>query len=125
MDDVRKQMDRILEEYGREVTEKVDRFAKEAADSTRAELKRTSPRTSGGGKHYANGWAVKSTKVPGGGHEYEVYNKAKPGLTHLLERSHVVRNQKGTYGRSIPQKHIEPAERMGARLFVEKCEREL
>lgn len=125
MNDLTAQMEKILNDYGREVAEKVDKIADEAAKSTVAELKRTSPKSGGGGKHYANGWTVKKTKVPAGGSMYTVYNKTKPQLTHLLEKGHVIRNQKGTYGRARAIRHIEPAEQHGVEKFVRDCEHEL
>ena len=72
--------------------------AKEAADK----LKNDSPRRTG---KYAKGWKA-STKDGG----YVVHNATNYQLTHLLENSHVIRNAKGEYGRSTPQKHIKPVE---------------
>jgi hypothetical protein len=39
-----------------------------------------------------------------------VYNRTMPGLTHLLENGHVIRNKKGDYGRTSGKKHIKPVE---------------
>ena len=46
-----------------------------------------------------------------------VYNKTKYRLTHLLEKSHRVANKYGSYGKSTPQPHIEPAQKNAEEKF--------
>lgn len=104
IDGVATQLQKIMDEYAEKVDETTDECMKEVADSTVAELKRTSP-TSKGHTKYARSWTV--TKK---GHQYIVHNKRHYRLTHLLEHGHVIKNQYGTYGRTTPQKHIKPAE---------------
>lgn len=123
---VAEQMEAILEQYGKEVQEIVSEAAVETAKETVQELKATSPRSKGSGKHYASNWAMKSEKVPGGGINTVVYNKAPTyRLTHLLEKGHVVKNQHGTYGRAPAIKHIGPAEEKGMTSFLRKVETQL
>lgn len=77
------------------------------AKQARADLKRTSPRKSG---EYAAGWAYKvGTKNMGMTVEARVYQKASPGLTHLLERGHEVVAWGERAGRAEAIEHIEPA----------------
>lgn len=123
---VQDQIRAILEEYGQEVREVVDKAAVETAKETVKDLKKTSPKSKRAGKHYANNWAMKEEKVPAGGINTVVYNKAPTyRLTHLLEKGHVVKNQYGTYGRAPAIRHIEPAEERGVENFLRKVESEL
>lgn len=108
----------ILEEYEEELKEEAAAIAQETAKETRKVLKRTSPRSKSSPKHYADGWAVKTTRVPGGGLSATVYNRTKPQLTHLLEYGHVKAG--GGRVRAIP--HIKKAETAGIKLFVQRLE---
>lgn len=76
---------------------------RDVAKQARAQLKRTSPRGAGA-EHYADGWSMRTQRKRG--HvEAVVYNKAKPGLAHLLEKGHA--NRGG--GRTPGREHIRPA----------------
>lgn len=99
--DITSLITQALKEYTTDVVEEIDRQAIKIANATVKELKQTSPRRTHGGRHYADGWA--RTKVDG---NQVVYNKAKPGLTHLLEKGHLMRN--GKMSKKYP--HIFPAE---------------
>lgn len=111
------QMSQILDEF----SEKVNDVLAEAADSTANEsvekLSNTSPRRTG---EYANGWRVK--KIERG---YVVVHNVHYQLTHLLENGHVIRNKKGTYGRTSGKKHIKPVETWANKEFQRKIERGL
>lgn len=123
---VQKQIKEILEECGQEVQDVVDETAVKTAKETVKDLKQTSPKSKRAGKHYANNWAMKETKIPGGGINTVVYNKAPTyRLTHLLEKGHVVKNQYGTYDRAPAIRHIGPAEERGVENFLRKVETEL
>lgn len=92
-----------LNEY-KEVTEEVVKTAvtkvsKEAKDMAKS----ASPVHYGG---YQKGWAVKKTVDTSNKASVTVYNKAKPGLTHLLEKGHAKRGG----GRVSGKVHIAPAE---------------
>lgn len=120
------QIAEILEEYLDEGREIIEEVSKDVADRTAKRLKETSPRSKGGGEHYANGWKVSEQKSAGQAvSEAVVYNATKPQLTHLLSRSHVIKNQYGTYGRSTPDPHIDNAEEFGVDLFEKELERKL
>lgn len=92
-----------LNEY-KEITEEVVKTAvtkvsKEAKDMAKS----ASPVRYGG---YQKGWAVKKTVDTSNKASVTVYNKAKPGLTHLLEKGHAKRGG----GRVSGKVHIAPAE---------------
>lgn len=116
----------ILEEYLDEGQKIIEEVSENVADQTAKMLRETSPRTSGGGKHYANGWKVTEQKLVGQAvAEAVVYNATKPQLTHLLARPHDIKNQYGEYGRSTPDPHIDDAEDFGVDLFQKELERKL
>lgn len=97
------QLKQVLEEVNKEVRESairnIDRVSKEAVQK----LKNSSPVKTGS---YARGWAVKKE----GEMDAIVHNRTDYQLTHLLENGHVIRNKKGTYGRTSGIKHIAPVE---------------
>ena len=97
------QMAQLLDEVNKDVEKSaktnIQRIAKESVQK----LKNTSPSKTG---EYASGWGTKKQ----GDADVVVYNRTAPGLTHLLENGHVIRNKKGTYGRAPAHKHIKPVE---------------
>ncbi len=102
------QMDEILKTFDIELNENVEKIARKVSRETANQLRSSSPKKPGGGE-YAAGWTCrKDGGVLGAG--YVVYNKSKPGLTHLLEHGHETRNQYGTYKRTPAKVHIKPAE---------------
>lgn len=107
-----------LEEYVQEVRDAVNEAAKEAAELTARQLKANSPkRAKGKGKgKYARGWKVKK-KYDAHLVSYVVYNGSSPGLTHVLEHGHLIRNQYGSYGRVRAIPHIGPAADAGIQRF--------
>lgn len=92
-------LDEIDTDVKRSAKDNIGRVAKESVQK----LKNTSPRKDG---DYAKGWAVKKE----GDMDAIVHNKTDYQLTHLLENGHVIRNKKGTYGRTNGIKHIAPVE---------------
>ena len=111
------QMKQILDEFDDHVNEVLGQAAIETADESVDKLQNTSPRKSG---EYANGWRVK--KLSKG--DVVVHNTHYQ-LTHLLENGHVIRNKKGTYGRTSGIKHIKPVETWANKEFQNKIERGL
>lgn len=101
------QMNKILDSYSREVQEATNKAIDQVAKEAASKLRDTSPRKTG---DYAKGWKVKKKRGRGGLQTVTVHNKTNYQLTHLLENGHVVRNKKGTYGRTRPIKHIAPVE---------------
>lgn len=109
-------VEKILANYVGDVNKIVEESAKDAAEICQRQLFNTSPSGPGRKGHYSTGWAIKP-ESRGRLVSFIVYNKKKPQLTHLLENGHVIRNKKGTYGRTKPIKHIAPAEEAASQKF--------
>ena len=124
MESVEKQLARILNDYNKDVDRTVAKAAIKAGQRTAATLRNKSPKEKDSGK-YAKGWGYKSEKGFGGSAGVTVHNKAKPGLTHLLENGHVSKNQYGTYERVSGKPHIKPAETEGNALFLREVSKDL
>lgn len=113
-------LDQILNDADKNINEALDKTMAEGMKMAKNDVQAASP----GGGEYRQGWKIKTTKVRSG-FAGVVYNAAKPGLTHLLENSHIIKNQYGEYERTNPdrgyggKKHIEPAAR-AAEAFVER-----
>lgn len=97
------QMKEVLDEVNKEVEQSAKRNIQTVAKESVQKLKNTSPRKTGS---YEKGWAVKKN----GDMDVTVHNKTDYQLTHLLENGHIIRNKKGTYGRTSGIKHIKPVE---------------
>lgn len=96
----------ILNEYSNDIQLAITKKAEETAKYGAERLKHTSPKRKG---KYSKGWRVKTIKGKGFVNS-TIYNATNWQLTHLLEKSHVIKNSNGTYGISKPQVHIEPVE---------------
>lgn len=101
-------LDRLLSDFSKEENEILFQCMSKAMKKTKKDVKAASPK---GPKGYAKGWSIR-TKREMFGFTGIIYNRTHPQLTHLLERSHLIRNQNGTYGRTSPGHgqvvHIEP-----------------
>ena len=116
-------MAEILDSYSKEVRRATNNAQDKIAKECVQKLKSTSPRKTG---DYAKGWAVKrATGKTRGIVDVTVHNKTDYQLTHLLENGHVVRNAKGTYGRTNGIKHIKPVEEWAVSELPLEIEREL
>lgn len=125
VDDLAAEIQSVLNEYGEEkaktMKEAVTKVAKMGAQAVA-----TAARDKlGGSGEYAAGWTYKVTE----GRlktEAVIYNKAKPGLAHLLEHGHVSRNGTGrTFGRVPAYPHIGPVEEEIATEFEKVVKMEL
>lgn len=121
-DSVSVQMKEILEEYSEEVQEATNKSIAKTAKESVKKLRSTSPKRPGHGE-YARGWTTKTVKK-GGINDVIVHNKVYQ-LTHLLENGHIIRNKKGTYGRTNGIKHIAPVEQWANNELPEEIKREL
>ena len=119
-DSVAEQLTRILDYYGDEVKNVARKDAKKAGREAAKELKNDSPKSPGGGE-YASGWTTKQVDED----TVTVYNRKMPGLAHLLEKGHLIRNKKGTYGRAPAHPHIAPVEAEQVEKFISNVERDL
>lgn len=119
---VYEQMSQIMDEYSEEVKQKTNQAIKNVANKSVRTLRSTSPKRTGS---YARGWRTKIMPGPGGILTIVVHNSTNYQLTHLLERGHVIRNKKGTYGRTAARPHIAPVEAAAIIELPQEIEREL
>ena len=112
IDSLGKEIAKMMEEYASEVAADIKAEARAVAKETVKELKKTSPDGSGSRKgHYKDGWASKVETENAVSIGIRIYNKKKPGLTHLLEKGHAKRG--GGRVEGIP--HIGPAEKQAVK----------
>lgn len=113
------QMKKLLDQVDKEVQKAMDEGMKQVAKEAVTKLRSSSPRKTG---KYASGWTTKQIDKDG----LVVHNSKHYQLTHLLENGHVIRNKKGTYGRTSGIKHIAPVETWASeelpRRIMEKIE---
>lgn len=112
------ELGRILDEYMDDVEETASKVINQVAREAARKLKDASPKKTG---KYASGWTVKKGKKL----DAVVYNATRPGLTHLLEESHPIRNQYGTWGRSTARPHIAPVREWAEEEVVKRIEEAL
>lgn len=96
------EINRQLELYAEHTEETVRAIGEKAAQEGAQKLRNTSPRRTG---KYAASWDYKQIKHRDT-KRFVVYNKEHYRLTHLIEKSHALRNG----GRSTAQPHIKPVE---------------
>lgn len=116
-----------LKKYAAATAEEIKESANTAAKYCLAEVK-SNISEAGIGKgakgDYARSWKVKKTSESATGIVYTIYS-TKPGLPHLLENGHVVRNQTGkVFGKTKARPHIGPAERDAAAYFEKLVKKE-
>lgn len=109
------QMQKIMDEFSDKVNDVLEKSANQVGDEAVEKLRNTSPKRTG---KYASGWRVKKE----GKGDVIVHNATDYQLTHLLENGHVIRNKKGTYGRTNGIKHIKPVETWANKEFQRKIE---
>lgn len=111
-------LERSIEEANEEYREILFKCMSKAMKMTKADVKQRSP----GKGDYRNGWAVRTKRLKYG-FEGVIYNKDHPGLTHLLEKPHVIKNGDGSYGRTSPGHgqviHIEPAREQAEEYLIQ------
>ena len=106
--DVTAQLNKILNDYSKEVVDVVSDCSKEVSDSAVSKLKMVRFHT---GNKYSKSWAVKEEKGTLGTTKFTIYNKKHYRLTHLLEYGHVVKNgTKRVVGNARAFPHIKPIE---------------
>lgn len=103
---------RILDEYGEEVNERMGEVVNELAQKGAKQLRATSPVDEGAPQSgaYQKGWRVEKDKGDARGmlHSATIYN-THPGLPHLLEHGHALRQggrwtPKGTHIKDVEDK---------------------
>lgn len=108
----------ILSVYEKDIEKEIDTAVKEVAKTGAKALRAKSRQEFGGSGKYAKGWTSTTER---GRHTATgiIYNKAKPGLPHLLEDGHLNRDGTRTPGRS----HIAPVAEQIEQDFSKEVER--
>lgn len=114
------QIKAIIDEENEKAREAAANAISKVSKEALKRLKDTSPKEPGGGD-YARGWAIRKDGELGA----VLYNKVKPGLTHLLENGHLIKNQFGEFGRLAAIPHIKPVEEWANAEVVNEIERRL
>ena len=106
-DDLSKAVSRVLDEYEESVIETVQRVTEELAKEGLKKVKENSPRSANSPLRgsYRSGWTKKVITNRMGASAI-IYNGKYPGLVHLLEKGHALRNG----GRSRAQAHVAPVQ---------------
>ena len=102
--DLTVEVTKILREYADEVQEDVVKVVDKVSKEGQKRLKDNSP----GSGRYAKGWKRKRVRDRLAT-SFTLYNE-RYYMTHLLEKGHVIRNAKGTYGRAPAHPHIGPVD---------------
>lgn len=89
------EISRILQDFGQEERETIQKCMHKTGLYCKRILKATSP-----GKDYASAWKARMV-YEGMLVTSQVFN-SKPGLTHLLENPHEIKNKWGSYGNTSP-----------------------
>lgn len=95
-------LSRALTEVSKEEDEILFKCMSKAMRKAKRDVINNSPTLSG---EYKRGWTIRTKRLKYG-FDGVIYNKDKPGLTHLLNNGHQKANQYGTYGRKEGDNHI-------------------
>lgn len=125
--DLAAQVAKAVDAYGEQMKKKVQKVGRQCAKSCCDEIKENASAklSKGRSDEYERGWKVKTAEDSSAGYGFIVYNKDYPGLTHLLEKGHVGRNQAGTWGRVRAYPHIEEPGDKWAREYEERVNDEI
>lgn len=106
-DDLSRAVAKVLDEYEESVIETVQRVTNELAKEGLSKVKAASPVSGKSPKRsaYRSGWSKKVITNRMGASAI-IYNGKYPGLVHLLEKGHALRNG----GRSAAYPHVEPVQ---------------
>lgn len=116
------QMDKILDEFSRDLKNATNEAADSVAKQSVQKLRNTSAKRTG---RYARGWGVKREKGTNGINTVIIRNRTDYQLTHLLEKPHLIRNKKGTYGYTKGDGKIKDVEEWAKQEFPTEIERRL
>lgn len=115
------QLKKVLSKYADDVQNNLENLSKEFAMKGAAELRKTSKQFHHKGTTgYASGWTstFETGRLSAQG---IIYNKKVPGLPHLLENGHALRQG----GRSPGRAHIAPVEEKIVEEFERACANDL
>ena len=117
-DHFQNELDKILYDYGLSVDKDLSELAKQFSEKGAKEVKAASKRAVGGTGEYASGWKSQITEPVRFSVQGIIYNAWTPGLPHLLEHGHALRN--GGRSRAFP--HIAPVEEKLVEEFLKAVE---
>lgn len=109
------EVEKILSEYGDEVQKNLDSIVKEVTQKGAAAVRSSASGAVKGTGKYARGWRAK-TEVGRLSTKGIIYNSRLPGLPHLLEYGHALRDG----GRTNGSVHIAPVEEAVIKEFERK-----
>ena len=111
---------KILTKYGDEVAENIQKVTKEIDRKGAKAVKQNAQTNFSGTGKYAAGWTSQAKE---GRYSSQgiIYNRAKPGLPHLLEHGHAKRGG----GRTDGKEHIAPVEQEVIKSFEEAIKEKL
>ena len=108
------QLERIIKDFNEEETEFLYKCIGKAAKLAKREVVARSPENKG---DYKRGWTVRTTRRKTTITSV-VYNKDFPGMTHLLEESHVIKNQYGVPKRQGKYMRTNPEAEIGGKIHI-------
>lgn len=116
-DQLQKAINKILKEYGDDVYNRTEELTKAFAKKGAQAVRNSAKGAVGGTGKYAKGWTSKfeTGRLSAQG---VIYNKATPGLPHLLEHGHAKRGG----GRVAGRPHIAPIEEKLVEEYVKAVE---
>lgn len=115
LDKLSDEIESILDDYKNDINQGVRDAVVSVTKAGAKAVKAGAQSTFKGSGKYAKGWTSKVEKDRLGAHGV-IYNKAAPGLPHLLEKGHANRGGGRTQGRP----HIKPVEEKINKEFEEK-----
>lgn len=112
--DLANEVDKILQKYGDDIANHIQEATKEVARNGVQAVKANAKGDFGGTGKYAKGWKskVEADRISAAA---IIYNASVPGLPHLLEHGHALRNG----GRVPGRVHIKPVETELVKSFEE------
>ena len=117
-------VEEILNQYGEDAFKALQDVVPKAANRCAKTIRANSRKKSG---RYAKGWTKR--QEPSGraskGVSYTVYNRDRYRVAHLLEKGHVIKNAKGTYGMTSGDGVVAAAEEDAEQFLIEEMERKL
>lgn len=108
-------LDRLYSEVSEETNQMMFKCMSKAMRLAKRDVIARSPVNQG---DYQRGWTVRTKRLKYG-FEGVIYNKLRPGLTHLLNNGHDIKNQYGKWGRKKGDNHITNARNSAEEYLIE------
>lgn len=107
----------VLEELMSEAADEYNEVLFKSMSKAMRRCKKDIVAAAPGGEKYKRGWSIRTKRLKYG-FQGVVFNKDEPGLTHLLERSHLVKNQYGAPKRPDAITRTDPANGVGGKVHI-------